>query len=286
MKFVSPHPSFIKFSRPTIWRTGLLLPLLTSLIVALGLAIEMTSFTGGTFGKRDRYEQTMSMASLEPGRRSSPLAASTATLNEPTALQLDAVSANHQADLLTSDEPANTGLLPSAGLTHPHAGLELPVEEMLIFPEPAAGPNAPQSCIPFDDPLEQVAQDLLQKSRDLDDREDEIEVKSQAMLVIRDQLKEDLDKLNELKDELSVLVEKVDEQEEERLNQVVKVYETMKAKRAAEIFNRLHLSVIMQVATRMREAKLADILASMEPDKAQVITAHLTARAMESNRIN
>src|SRR4029077_19467569 len=56
---------------------------------------------------------------------------------------------------------------------------------------------------------------------------------------------------------------------------LVKVYEAMKPRDAATIFNDLDMPVLLQVADRMKEAKAAPILAAMQPDKARELTARL-----------
>ena len=57
---------------------------------------------------------------------------------------------------------------------------------------------------------------------------------------------------------------------------LVKLYEAMKPRDAATIFNDLEMPVLLQVVDRMKEAKAAPVLAAMQPDKARDVTA--TAR--------
>jgi flagellar motility protein MotE (MotC chaperone) len=59
---------------------------------------------------------------------------------------------------------------------------------------------------------------------------------------------------------------------------LVKTYETMKPKDAARIFDTLEMEVLIEVAQRMKEAKLAPVLAAMDPAKAQSVTVELAAR--------
>jgi flagellar motility protein MotE (MotC chaperone) len=53
----------------------------------------------------------------------------------------------------------------------------------------------------------------------------------------------------------------------------------MKAKAAAEIFNRLEMPVLIRVVERMHEAKSADVLARMDPVKAKQVTTELARRS-------
>ena len=56
---------------------------------------------------------------------------------------------------------------------------------------------------------------------------------------------------------------------------LVKLYEAMKPRDAATIFNDLDMPVLLQVVDRMKEAKAAPVLAAMQPDKARDLTAKL-----------
>ena len=56
---------------------------------------------------------------------------------------------------------------------------------------------------------------------------------------------------------------------------LVKLYETMKPRDAATIFNDLDMPVLLQVVDRMKEAKAAPVLAAMQPDKARDLTTKL-----------
>jgi flagellar motility protein MotE (MotC chaperone) len=56
---------------------------------------------------------------------------------------------------------------------------------------------------------------------------------------------------------------------------VVSMYETMRPKDAARIFDDLDLSVLMEVANLMKPAKLADVLAQMKPEPAKRLTMEL-----------
>ena len=71
------------------------------------------------------------------------------------------------------------------------------------------------------------------------------------------------------------MIEKVEADEEARLQQLVAIYEKMKGKDAAKIFDRLDQDVMLKVAVRMREAKLATILAKMDAGRARFLTTEL-----------
>jgi flagellar motility protein MotE (MotC chaperone) len=60
---------------------------------------------------------------------------------------------------------------------------------------------------------------------------------------------------------------------------LVKLYEQMKPKDAARIFEKLDMSVQLAVATRMKEQRMAAIMASMSPDSARALTMEMASQA-------
>lgn len=64
-------------------------------------------------------------------------------------------------------------------------------------------------------------------------------------------------------------------EESKRFKNLVTMYETMKAKDAAKIFNRLDLGVLVQVSTKINPRAMADILAQMSPEMAEKLTIAL-----------
>ena len=59
---------------------------------------------------------------------------------------------------------------------------------------------------------------------------------------------------------------------------LVKVYETMKPRDAASIFNDMDMPVLLQIVDRMKEPKAAAIFGAMQPDRARLVTAQLAAK--------
>ncbi len=57
------------------------------------------------------------------------------------------------------------------------------------------------------------------------------------------------------------------------------MYENMKAKDAARIFERLDMKILVEVATQIKPAKMSEILAQMTPEAAERLTVELARRA-------
>jgi flagellar motility protein MotE (MotC chaperone) len=171
-----------------------------------------------------------------------------------------------------------------AALPEPAAGPEQPAPEATVAPRPASarGSDAPNPTL---DPVRLTASEMAvlhqlaarrtaldQRARRLDQREALIET-AQASLEAQ------IARLAELRAEITAVVERHDAAEEGKLTSLVKIYETMKPKAAAEIFDRLEMPVLIRVVERMREAKSADVLARMDPIKAKQVTTELARRA-------
>jgi flagellar motility protein MotE (MotC chaperone) len=58
----------------------------------------------------------------------------------------------------------------------------------------------------------------------------------------------------------------------------------MKAKDAAKIFDRLEMSVLIQVASQVNPRRMSDIMAQMMPEAAERLTVELANRANGGDR--
>lgn len=123
--------------------------------------------------------------------------------------------------------------------------------------------------------LADVALELQQRREQLLQLEARLAIREAALRAAEADLAAQLDRLEGLRGELEELVGLANTEEEERQQQLVKVYESMRAKSAAQIFDRLDLAVLLPVAKRMKEVKMAAILAAMNPDRARVVTSEL-----------
>jgi len=125
----------------------------------------------------------------------------------------------------------------------------------------------------------EVLQQLAARRTALDQRASELDRRQALLETAAAALEGQIAQLTELRDQIAKTVEQHDAAEEARIRSLVKIYETMKAKAAAEIFNRLEMPVLIRVVERMREPKSADVLARMDPVKAKQVTTELARRS-------
>ena len=121
-------------------------------------------------------------------------------------------------------------------------------------------------------PAERALLERLQERRqELDARNRDLELREN---LIKDAEKRLENRIDELKDVENRINGKGGEQAG-KFKMLVAMYEGMKAKDAARIFDRLDPSVLVDVANVMNPRKLADILALMTAETAQRLTVEL-----------
>ncbi|MHC2333335.1 MotE family protein [Bradyrhizobium sp. USDA 4454] len=69
------------------------------------------------------------------------------------------------------------------------------------------------------------------------------------------------------------------EAEAARFKGIVTMYENMKPKDAAKVFDRLEMGVLYQIASQIQPRKMSDILGLMQPEAAERLTVELARRA-------
>ena len=167
-----------------------------------------------------------------------------------------------------------------------------------VFPSPAAGtpepeetaddgeeadgqaPGTGQPYDPFDmsDQEMELLQQLAERRRVLDQRAAEIDQRWALLSAAEERVQLKIDELADLQFTIENLLIQHDEQEEAQMQSLVKIYENMKPKDAARIFEELDMVVLLEVVDRMKERKVAPVLAKMNPDRAKSITLELAQR--------
>jgi flagellar motility protein MotE (MotC chaperone) len=203
-----------------------------------------------------------------------PPAASTDLAQLPTIAPTAADKAN--ADIITGSVPAKsddkseaTGAVGKDG-----KNLILPNGKVNLT-EGAAAPSGAERALL--ERLQERRQELDKRSRELDIREGliaEAERRMEARLA----------EIKEGEAQLATATQKKDEAEAARFKGLVTMYENMKPRDAAKIFDRLDMSVLMEVATQINPRRMSDILALMSPETAEKLTVELASRAKAATK--
>ena len=146
-------------------------------------------------------------------------------------------------------------------------------------PAQAAVPPKPPGEIPSPPPISEgersVLLELRQRRQELDAREATVAARESMLAAAEQKLSARVEELQALQKKLETLEAARQQREDVSWQGLVKLYESMKPRDAATIFNDLDMPVLLQVVDRMKETKAAPVLAAMQPDKARELTAKL-----------
>lgn len=120
-----------------------------------------------------------------------------------------------------------------------------------------------------------IVADLEERRKALEEREAKLRLKEQVLAATEQRIQGEIKRLEAIKAEIEQLVKSFNAAEDEKLGALVKVYESMKPKDAAPIFERLDLDIQERLARQMKAAKVAALMASMSPEAAKTLTARL-----------
>ena len=120
-----------------------------------------------------------------------------------------------------------------------------------------------------------VLQSLGARRELLDGRERALSDRSALVEAAEKRLEQRVAELKQIEAAIQALIGKMDAEQETRTNALVSIYQKMRAKDAAAIFDALDQDVLVAVASRMKDQSLAEILGLMQPAAARRLTTAL-----------
>jgi flagellar motility protein MotE (MotC chaperone) len=120
---------------------------------------------------------------------------------------------------------------------------------------------------------------LSERREQLDARGEELDMRENLLKVAEKRVEAKVAELKELEAKVKSALDQRDSNELKRFKSIVAMYEAMKAKDAARIFDRLDMGILVEVATQMKPAVMSSILGQMTPEAAERLTVELAQRA-------
>ena len=131
-------------------------------------------------------------------------------------------------------------------------------------------------------PSERAVLERLQARRqELDARARELEIRENLIKAAEKRLETKTEELKSLEQRVGAAGERKAEADAARLKGLVTMYEGMKPKDAARIFDRLDMSVLFELASQIKPPKMADILAQMSAEAAERLTVEMSRRSSD-----
>lgn len=129
-----------------------------------------------------------------------------------------------------------------------------------------------------------ILERLQSRRQELDARAREIEIRESLLKSAEKKLETKVDELKGVEAGIKTATDQKGEADAARFKGIVTMYESMKPKDAAKIFDRLEMPVLFEIASQIAPRKMSDILGLMQPEAAERLTVELARRAAGGER--
>jgi flagellar motility protein MotE (MotC chaperone) len=154
-------------------------------------------------------------------------------------------------------------------------------------PKPAAPETRPDAVVyhpedaqPVVSASERAILERLQERRqELDARAREIDIRENLLKAAEKRIESKVEEMKATESRISVAAEQKAEADNARFKGIVTMYESMKPKDAAKVFDRLEMPVLIEIASQVAPRKMSDIMGLMQPENAERLTVELARRA-------
>ena len=121
-----------------------------------------------------------------------------------------------------------------------------------------------------------LLKELAKRREKLEKDKKDLNVREQVLKATENKIDQKVLDLKSLQSQLEDLMKQYEQKENSKILSLVKIYETMKPKDAAKIFNELEMPVLLKVVSNMKEVRVAPVIASMDPVKARELSIELS----------
>src|SRR4051812_32614222 len=164
--------------------------------------------------------------------------------------------------LSKKDEPAAKPAVSAPETAKPEAALAAPEQPQIISPSERA-----------------ILERLQARRQELEARAREIEIRESLMKSAEKRIESRIEELKAVEARIATATGAKTETDAARFKGIVTMYESMKPKDAAKVFDRLEMSVLYEIASQIAPRKMSDILGLMQAEAAERLTVELARRA-------
>ena len=148
------------------------------------------------------------------------------------------------------------------------------------MPAQPAGVPPPRNVSPSE---RAILERLQQRRKDLEAQARELDMRESLLKAAESRLESRIKELKQVGGRVAGAPGKKDEESSERFKGLVAMYENMKAKDAARIFDRLDLKILASLAGQINPRRMADILANMSAEAAERLTVEFASSGAAPN---
>jgi flagellar motility protein MotE (MotC chaperone) len=124
-----------------------------------------------------------------------------------------------------------------------------------------------------------ILESLQGRREQLEARSRELDMRENLLKAAEKRVEAKVAELKDVEARVKTAMGDRDKAEEKRFKSIISMYENMKPKDAARIFDRLDMKILVEVSTHMNPRGMSEILANMSPDAAERLTVELANRA-------
>jgi flagellar motility protein MotE (MotC chaperone) len=129
-------------------------------------------------------------------------------------------------------------------------------------------------------PSERAILERLQSRRqELEARAREIDIRESLLKAAEKRVESKVEEMKAIESRVATATTQKTDADAARFKGIVTMYESMKPKDAAKVFDRLEMPVLFEIASQIAPRKMSDILGLMSPDAAEKLTTEMARRA-------
>jgi flagellar motility protein MotE (MotC chaperone) len=137
----------------------------------------------------------------------------------------------------------------------------------------------PQPGQPVSDAERAVLERLQARRQELEARAREIDIRESLLKAAEKKMETKVEELKGVESRIGVATQQKTDADAARFKGIITMYESMKPKDAARVFDRLEMSVLFEIASQIAPRKMSDILGLMSPEAAERLTTEMARRA-------
>lgn len=158
---------------------------------------------------------------------------------------------------------------------------EKPKEEEVNAPEVAkaegtSNPEPGQAVSPSE---RAILERLQARRQELEAKAREIDIRESLLKAAEKRAEGRVEELKAIESRITGAAQQKADEEAARFKGIITMYEGMKPKDAAKVFDRLEMPVLFEIASQIAPRKMADILGLMSPEVAERLTVEMARRA-------
>jgi flagellar motility protein MotE (MotC chaperone) len=124
-----------------------------------------------------------------------------------------------------------------------------------------------------------ILERLQSRRQELDARAREIDIRENLLKAAEKRVEARVEELKAIESRITVANQQKNDADAARFKGIITMYEGMKPKDAAKVFDRLEMPVLFEIASQIAPRKMADILGLMAPEVAERLTVEMARRA-------